>query len=660
MDVIGDVFSNTSVISFSYLTVVLLLFGAFIIAMIEFLLLYNWCRNREKVMVEEYGSLANLLKEKQLYESEIEQMKNYAERNKNELLQLEGERELQEKIRSEILDLQQQRVAIEQKLDDKKQELASAAECILKKEKAEVEIKSLEEKLQNLQEKKGEVNVIELQLEERKKALLEYTQRIAENEIKLSTLNGKITQLEQKLQDLESHIEFLLEKKAKIQADIVPLEDIYNQIERARKDRDDLFEDIKTLKEREKKLRDYLGEYEDQESAVDNKYKGLCYGDVREFEKFSEPQTLSLNETERLSELKRNLAKSGIYFSERVIYSFHTSLKINDISPLVVLAGVSGTGKTLLPIKYAEFMGIHCLPISVQPRWDSPQDLFGFYNYIEKKYKETELIKMLVRMDDYYFKDININKYTDRLLLVLLDEMNLARIEYYFSDLLSKLELRKNVNEDNLHLATIELSMGPNCPSNLSRLWIDRNVLFVGTMNEDESTQTLSDKVLDRANVLRFGRPVSRNQYVEPTNNISSDRYLPFSAWKKLWKEVNPNSGWYKQSKEWLDAINDSISIIGRPFGYRVEDAILSYLANYPGVDTNYKNAFADQLEQKIIPKLRGLDMSDIESVNCLSNLDVIIQETEDTELTESFKKCQENARHRGMFQWHGVKRTNE
>ena len=97
-------------------------------------------------------------------------------------------------------------------------------------------------------------------------------------------------------------------------------------------------------------------------------------------------------------------------------------------------------------------MGIHKLVMPVQPRWDSPQDLFGFYNYMERKYKATELSRCLVRMDPYNFQAYNFDKELhSHLLLILLDEMNLARTEYYFSEFLSRLELRRTVDRHNIN-----------------------------------------------------------------------------------------------------------------------------------------------------------------------------------------------------------------
>ena len=193
-------------------------------------------------------------------------------------------------------------------------------------------------------------------------------------------------------------------------------------------------------------------------------------------------------EWEVLEKLRAELRKDELKFPDRTIDAFHTSLKCHDINPLTVLAGVSGTGKTLLPTYYAGIMGMHSLVMAVQPRWDSPQDMFGFYNYIEKQYKATELSRALILMDPYKdqrqaLNNLNGDWTRDRMLLVLLDEMNLARTEYYFSEFLSKLELRRLVKNPesptDRERAEIELDSGPSKDMRF-RFWVGRNVLFVG------------------------------------------------------------------------------------------------------------------------------------------------------------------------------------
>ena len=383
------------------------------------------------------------------------------------------------------------------------------------------------------------------------------------------------------------------------------------------------------------------------------------------------PTTCTNGEYLALEQFKNELRESKLYFPSRVIDAFHTSLKCQSINPLTVLAGVSGTGKTLLPVKYAEHMGLHSLVIPVQPRWDSPQDLFGFYNYLEKKYKATELSRALVRMDPYNydpseFPGLDYDWPRERLIMVLLDEMNLARTEYYFSEFLSKLELRRLVenpsNPAHREKAEIELDTGPG--SNRSfRIWVPENVLFVGTMNEDETTQTLSDKVLDRSNLLRFGKPDERRQHNDNSRQERVARpFLTRDQWSSWCKPVDGNDVWQTKMKEWIRCLNNALEKVGRPFGYRVQDAIALYLVNYPdaGQDNRYKLAFADQVEQKIIPKLRGLDVAEPKTMGCLQEVASVINSLGDAELSLAIASAIDESKNIGMFTWRGVTRSLE
>jgi len=361
-----------------------------------------------------------------------------------------------------------------------------------------------------------------------------------------------------------------------------------------------------------------------------------------------------------------------LLFSHRILKAFHTSLKVSQISPLTVLAGVSGTGKSILPIEYAKAMGMHSLIVSVQPRWDSPQDLFGFYNYLEHTYKATDLARALIRMDQYNFlpervKSLKGPKRHERMLLVLLDEMNLARIEYYFSEFLSKLEIRRIVRDhrqpNQRAPAEFELETGPGSTEvGVSRLWVGQNVLFVGTMNEDDSTQTLSDKVLDRANVLRFGRPPEGDAATRRTgtgNAAQNGEFLTFAEWENGLKPPSAaGNRWDNEVNRWINNVNEALDQIGRPFGHRVQQAICEYILQYPGVDGGriYAIAFADQVEQKVLPKLRGIDLAENASKEALEKIQGVLGELDDEALLEAFRKSKDDESS-GTFVWRGVTR---
>jgi len=339
----------------------------------------------------------------------------------------------------------------------------------------------------------------------------------------------------------------------------------------------------------------------------------------------------------------RHLEAKGLAFPRRVVYAFHTSLKVQDISALVILAGISGTGKSELPQRYADFIGAQQLTLAVQPRWDSPQDLQGFYNYVEKKFKPTDLIRGIYQ----YNHDQAMN---NRIVLVLLDEMNLARVEYYFSDFLSKLESRRSSP------TFLELDVGSLPISEAQRkLKIPKQFLFVGTMNEDETTQTLSDKVLDRANVLTFGKPKTLQLSKTRTTEGQRPVYVSYSSFEQWFKTPDQNSEVVQKVKDYLDQANNIMESIGHPFAHRVYQAITQYVINYPGVsDSNsekFRFALVDQFAQKLLPKLRGLMIDDYpEELNKFASL---IEQLGDTSLTEAFIKAR-GSRSR-QFEWKGL-----
>ncbi len=386
-------------------------------------------------------------------------------------------------------------------------------------------------------------------------------------------------------------------------------------------------------------------------------------------------------EHEALERTSQHLQRIGLRFGKRVLHAFHTSLKVAEMSPLVVLAGISGTGKSELPRRYAEGMGMHSLTLAVQPRWDSPQDMFGFYNYLESRYRATELARALVQMDRFakerkaewnYPAEWEQECLSDRMLLVLLDEMNLARVEYYFSEFLSKLETRRGINPNNpieRNKAEIQLEVGlqslrredgkadgsqkPTLP-----LFVDRNVLFVGTMNEDESTQTLSDKVVDRANVLRFGKPQKLGADASPTNSKPTESWLSFDTWEKwIVDEDKLRSTVRDEFNGWVHELNHAMQEIGRPFAHRTHGAMLSYIANYPEPD-QYKLAMADQIELKLLPKFRGLDPSDSKVKSALGTMQKLVEQMGDERLLQALREASKQSEHH--FVWHGVDRTEE
>ncbi len=373
-----------------------------------------------------------------------------------------------------------------------------------------------------------------------------------------------------------------------------------------------------------------------------------------------------IEETEWLKRFTGQLEEGGFRFNPRLVNAFHTGLKCGDMTPLVVLAGISGTGKSLLPELYAAAAGMNFLSVPIQPRWDSPQDLFGFFNYMEGRYKATELARFLWQVDRLNNAHALAD---DSLSIVLLDEMNLARVEYYFSDLLSKLEQRRGLNPQvPAERAKAEIVIEGNAGSQggARRLFVGSDVFFIGTMNEDETTQMLSDKVVDRANIMRFGKPGTMAKEPDKGALLATFAGAPrltrtqWEAWKAANRRENAG-GFDRVAREPLEELNNAFASIGRPFGHRVWQAVKSYVTHYPEMDvggTHYdaRTAFADQLEMKILPKLNGLELSAPNVRQAMGEIDGVLSALNDEGLSQAFSAAKDETANT-FFKWRGVMR---
>lgn len=320
----------------------------------------------------------------------------------------------------------------------------------------------------------------------------------------------------------------------------------------------------------------------------------------------------------------------GLHFNPRILKAFHTALKTAEWSPLTVLAGVSGTGKSELPRLYSHFGGIYFEPLSVQPNWDSQESMLGFFNSIDNKFDAQPVLRFLAQSQRPWSDDYPGLK--DAVCLVLLDEMNLAHPELYFAEFLSKLELRRGRKGNDVPFIPVKIGAGMR-PYELS---LGRNVLWTGTMNQDETTKSLSDKVLDRSIIINFPRPteLKRRLKLEPLDDKNRNPALHKATWQS-WislgsdfpdEQINP-------FKEFIEGMNASLSVTGRALGHRVWQSIEYYMANYPDVRAAQRSAgkdalakamhiaFEDQLVQKIMPKLRGIDTRGKSKTECLDKI---------------------------------------
>lgn len=330
-----------------------------------------------------------------------------------------------------------------------------------------------------------------------------------------------------------------------------------------------------------------------------------------------------------LASIQSGCATVGMHFPDRLLHAFHTSLKCAEWSSLAVLAGVSGTGKSEMPRLYAHFGGLAYLPLSVEPNWDSPQSLMGFFNAIDNRFNAKPLLRSLVQSQSAD----PVHGLEDRLLLVLLDEMNLAHVELYFSDLLSKLEDRRGKQEGQ---TTLEIDLGAGLDP--YKLPLGRNVLWTGTMNEDATTRSLSDKVVDRANVLVFPRPATFRRRGRITLPPAAP-LLHRGVWDNWLTEAPLEEADIAPYKAWLEQVNGHLERAGRALGHRVWQSVEAYLGAHPQVvhacasedmDARRKAlrlAFEDAVVLKVMPKLRGIETAGTALRECLQPIQTLLDD---------------------------------
>lgn len=192
------------------------------------------------------------------------------------------------------------------------------------------------------------------------------------------------------------------------------------------------------------------------------------------------------------------------------------------------------------------------------------------------------------------------------------------------------------------------------------RIFPGYNVLFAGTMNEDESTQTLSDKVIDRANLLRFSAP-KRIAPETPPTEATDQKALSRAHWEGWQREVRSLPKAEQQRlHEYIDSMATVMTTLRRPIGHRLGRAMMSYAANYPSISSPFdmRTPLADQVEMRLLPKLRGVEVEDLSAA-----FDELVRFTGedlgDEPLAEAIMASVDAAREGiGQFVWQGVIRS--
>ena len=319
------------------------------------------------------------------------------------------------------------------------------------------------------------------------------------------------------------------------------------------------------------------------------------------------------NYKKRINKIKNYIAAKGFSYKDGLIENFYLSLKTK---PFVLLAGISGTGKTKLVQLFAEAIGCDGEQfkfISVRPDWSDTSDLLG-YNDIQGKFQPGPLIKTIKAA----------NQNLEKPYIVCLDEMNLARVEYYFSDFLSKMETRKynngSIKTDQL-LADIDININEydkddeKIPEDL---YISENLYIIGTVNMDETTHPFSKKVLDRANTIEFNEINLMDFPAEPKDDLDletldvNNKFLK-TEYLNLIEALPEKEDNIKEITLILRDINNFLKPAGLQVGYRIRDEINFYMIHadkhmlFSDDPEDNQNAALDfQIKQKILPRIQG------------------------------------------------------
>ena len=288
----------------------------------------------------------------------------------------------------------------------------------------------------------------------------------------------------------------------------------------------------------------------------------------------------------------RNFANSrmGLFYEEKVVRLLIAGMASTK---LILLQGISGTGKTSLPYAFGKFMENDSTIVSVQPSWRDRTELFGYFNEFSKKFNETDVLRRIYEAG-----------YTDDVNFLILDELNIARVEYYFAEMLSIMEM-PDATEWRIELVP---SSWPNDPKKLTdgKLLIPQNVWYIGTANNDDSTFAVSDKVYDRAltiNIDNKGIPFEAPD--TPPSRIS------YSSLNALYEQALAE---FPVEQKYLDMIesldNYVIKKFRVAFGNRIMKQLKTFVPVYVACGGTVVEGIDHILATKVFRKFESLNLS--------------------------------------------------
>lgn len=355
-------------------------------------------------------------------------------------------------------------------------------------------------------------------------------------------------------------------------------------------------------------------------------------------------------EVKFLRGLQKLTINNGLQYEFEDLVNFHTSLKTN---PLTILAGMSGTGKTQLAYNYAKMLGLSeenntLLFMPISPAYTEPSDVLGYLNSMNGLYTpaETGLVKFL----------LHANEDKEHMHLVIFDEMNLSQVEYWFSPFISILE--KDLDERYLKLYD-EDAHCINSKVFPSEIKIGENIIFIGTVNIDETTKDFSNRLSDRTFVINL-KKVGFSEFFE-TYKKTQTKLESIDVNASKCKDVTQFMSWTRNHNiNYMDAFKneeilflDELDILIRKYipdggiSYRVLRNIGNYIRNVPN-DTdetlviNRGKVLDTVLNQTIMPKIRGTESQLRELIGFSSAIGAEIESSELLDLLDKYSDISE------------------
>ncbi len=283
-------------------------------------------------------------------------------------------------------------------------------------------------------------------------------------------------------------------------------------------------------------------------------------------------------------------AELGLYYDIKIIRLFLASFASTR---LIILQGISGTGKTSLPYAFGKFLQNDAIITSIQPSWRDRSELFGYFNEFTKRYNETELLRAMYEAT-----------YNENIYLTILDEMNIARVEYYFAEMLSILEMPSRDE----WIVDLVPNVWESDPKHLDmgKLHLPENMWYIGTANNDDSTFAITDKVYDRA------MPIDINTKGVP---FDAPRTKPLNlSYKHLEELLNYSKEHHKVSDENLHKIelldNYVIEHFRLAFGNRIVKQLREYVPAFVGCGGTELEGLDYVLARKVLRKFESLNLS--------------------------------------------------